>query len=233
MRSEPEIARRIAPADPSSWKTFDLISLLPDQLGQGRCLDLGCGSGARTDLCKLGYDYVGLDIFPAAGANVMGNAESLPFDTQSFELVVAASSFEHFPDPWAAAREVARVLRPGGCAVVSLSFLEPYHARSHFHMSHLGAEKLFCDAGLMVERLEPFEWTGPEAIAQAMFQFPLARWLVAAVVRPTLWLRRSAVRWLLRRYPPGTKRRRAEEFLAEERFRFAAGIKLRLRKPIS
>ena len=221
---------RIAAADPTSWSTFDLAPLLPDEAG--RCLDLGCGPGARRDLEARGFAYVGVDRSSVAGADVRGDAQALPFASEVFDLVVAASSFEHFPDPWSAAREVARVLRPGGCAVVSLSFLEPYHARSHFHMSHLGAAKLFGDAGLAVERIEPFEWTGPEATAQALFQVALARWLVAALVRPTLWLRSTAVRLLIRRYPPGPKRRRAQEFLAEERFRFTAGIKLRLRKPV-
>lgn len=220
---------RITAPDPSSWDTFDLRPLIPP--GSGQCLDLGCGPGAREDLSALGYDYVGLDYAETAAADVRGDAQCLPLADGCFDLVIAASSFEHFPDPWAAARETARVLAPGGCAVVSLSFLEPYHARSHFHMSHLGAEKLFRDVGLHVETIQPFEWTGPEASAQALFQFAPMRWLTAAVVRPALWARALAVRALIMRYPDGPKRERAREFLAEERFRFTAGIKLRARRP--
>lgn len=182
-------------------------------------------------MTAMGYEYIGLDFAPTAAADVRGDAQRLPFANASFDLVIAASSFEHFPDPFAAARETARVLTPDGCVVVSLSFLEPYHARSHYHMSHLGAEKLFADAGLVVERVEPFEWTGPEASAQALFQFAPMRWLTAAVVRPALWARALAVRILIARYPDGAKRERAREFLAEERFRFTAGIKLRARRP--
>ena len=184
------------------------------------------------DLTALGFDYIGLDHVPTPAADVLADAERLPFADGVFDLVIAASSFEHFPNPWAAARETARVLAPGGCAVISLSFLEPYHARSHFHMSHLGAAKLFCDSGLLVERVEPFEWTGPEATAQALFQLAPMRWLTAGIVRPALWLRRLLVRALIAYYPAGTRRERAREFLAEERFRFTAGIKLRVRRPI-
>jgi SAM-dependent methyltransferase len=220
---------RSTATDRSSWNTFDLRALLPP--GPGRCLDLGCGPGARADLTALGWHYVGLDYAATPAANVRGDAQCLPFVDGCFDLVVAASSFEHFPDPWAAAQETARVLAPGGSVVVSLSFLEPYHARSHYHMSHLGAAKLFHDVGLTVERVAPFEWTGPEATAQALFQLAPMRWLTASVVRPVLWLRQLAVRVLIARYPDGPKRERAREFLAEEPFRFTAGIKLRARRP--
>lgn len=220
---------RIAPADPTSWQTFDLRGLLPS--GGGRVLDLGCGPGARRDLTGAGFRYVGLDVALTAGVQVVGRAESLPFGAESFDLVVAASSFEHFPDPWAAAAEVARVLRPGGTLVASVSFLEPYHARSHFHMSHLGVTRLLNESGLTVEELRPFEWTGVEAAAQAMLQTRLARWAVVAWVRPVLWARRLLVRLMVARMSPGPKRERAQEFLREEPFRFTAGIKVRARRP--
>ena len=57
------------------------------------------------------------------------------------------------------------------------------------------------------------------------------RWLTAALVRPTLWLRKLVILLVIARSPVGPRRERAQEFLAEERFRFTAGIKLRLRRP--
>ena len=49
------------------------------------------------------------------------DARSLAFEDASFDVVFSLSSFEHFGSPAdkaAAAREMGRVLRPGGCAVV-------------------------------------------------------------------------------------------------------------------
>ena len=49
------------------------------------------------------------------------DARSLAFDAASFDVIFSVSSFEHFGSPSdkaRAAREMGRVLRPGGCAVV-------------------------------------------------------------------------------------------------------------------
>lgn len=42
------------------------------------------------------------------------DAESLPFDDNSFDLVTCRLAFHHFPDPHQALAEFARVLKPGG-----------------------------------------------------------------------------------------------------------------------
>ncbi len=220
---------RLSSRDTSSWDTFDIKPMIPGN--GGLCLDLGCGPGARHDLVRMGYDYIGIDRFDAAAADTIGSAERLPFQADCFDLVIAASSFEHFADPWAAAREIRRILKPGGVVVASLSFLEPYHGHSYFHMSHLGAARLFNDSGLLVTQLEPFEWTGIEASIQMMFRMRWLRWLSALLLRPVLGLRRLMIRRIIARTPEGPMKNRAREFLEEERFRFTAGIKIRAQKP--
>ncbi len=54
-----------------------------------------------------------------------GGAEALPLPDGTFDLVTSTMSFHHWPDPAAGLREIARVLRLGGCfalADVSLPF---------------------------------------------------------------------------------------------------------------
>ena len=221
---------RISKKTPSSWDTFDIKNFIAP--GHGPCLDIGCGPGAKQDIEGLGYNYIGIDIVNTSGTSVIGKAERLPFAPNIFNLVVAASSFEHFPDPWQAAREIARVLKKDGYVVVSASFLEPYHARSYFHMTHIGIAKLFESAGLVIDSIEPLEWTGPEALAQALFQFAPARWLTYVITRSTLFMRRLVCLFLLRWYKNESQKERIKEFLEEERFRFAAGIKVKAHKTI-
>ncbi|MBF8193615.1 class I SAM-dependent methyltransferase [Nonomuraea sp. K274] len=56
-----------------------------------------------------------------AGAAVdfrLGNASSMPFDDESFDFVVCCAAFKNFSDPVGALREMHRVLRPGGGALI-------------------------------------------------------------------------------------------------------------------
>jgi 2-polyprenyl-3-methyl-5-hydroxy-6-metoxy-1,4-benzoquinol methylase len=56
-----------------------------------------------------------------------GDAETLPFRDQSFDLVYAFGVLHHTPDIMSAVHEVHRVLRPGGTAIIGL-----YHRNSVF-----------------------------------------------------------------------------------------------------
>lgn len=94
---------------------------------RGRILENGCGVGMYVQkLSALGGSVVGLEydfdrsqdahqhsphILSAAG-------EYLPFSDGSFDLVLSHEVLEHVQDDRLAAREIARVLRPGGRAVI-------------------------------------------------------------------------------------------------------------------
>ena len=86
-----------------------------------RILHLGCGwdkagvTRPYTDRCEV----VGLDPDPSVAERfhstfVLGTAEQLPFEADSFDLVVSEYVLEHVERPEAAFAEVGRVLKPGG-----------------------------------------------------------------------------------------------------------------------
>lgn len=95
-------------------------------LGKGaRVADLGCGSGAFTNLLRqAGYDTVGVDISPKLievghakypGLDLrVGDVEQLSFAPESFDGVMLSGIVHHLPDPGRCAAEVARVLRRRG-----------------------------------------------------------------------------------------------------------------------
>ncbi len=101
------------------------------QLGLGRShrvLDIGCGTGlASIPLIVNGFEVVGIDASPAMLAKaraaypqarwVAGRAEALPFEDDSFDLVISAQAF-HQVDRGAAMEALVRVLRPGGIAAL-------------------------------------------------------------------------------------------------------------------
>ena len=100
----------------------DALSL-SDMKPRHRILDLGCGTGRNlVELEKFGGS-VGLDVESKAlsycrerGRDmlVQASAESLPFRSTSFDLVIALDLLEHLDDDIESARDVWRILQPGG-----------------------------------------------------------------------------------------------------------------------
>ena len=118
----PAIAQRIEPASATVVSSVGV--------GEGdRVLDVATGTGnAALVAAALGGEVTGLDLTPklievarqrAQEAElrvefVEGDAESLPFDDDSFDRVVSVFGVMFAPDQQRAADELARVCRPGG-----------------------------------------------------------------------------------------------------------------------
>jgi SAM-dependent methyltransferase len=80
-------------------------------------------------------------------------ASKLPSD--SIDVVVMAAVIEHVQQPFDAAREIGRILKPGGCALLIAPFYYPIHARPHdyFRFTEYGLRLLF--SHMDVTELEP------------------------------------------------------------------------------
>jgi SAM-dependent methyltransferase len=96
-------------------------ALLAEHASPGaRVLDLGCGDGwllpmiAARGARAVGVDLSRGELSRAPAACVQGRAETLPFADGAFDACLSHLAFSILPDPVAAAREVARVLAPGG-----------------------------------------------------------------------------------------------------------------------
>lgn len=125
-----------------AWRRFAVrhAGLAPSD----RVLDVACGTGDLTEAFAragaaevIGLDFTAemLDIArdkaprrlgPDAGRvrYLQGDAQQLPFEDRSFEVVSIAFGIRNVQDPMRALREFRRVLRPGGRLVV-LEFAEP------------------------------------------------------------------------------------------------------------
>lgn len=97
----------------------------------GRALDIGCQGGHQLALLADDFDsLVGLDIapyesmwpqFPYIDFVVHDvDTEPLPFPDEYFRTVIATNVFEHVFDVFGLARELARVLEPGGTCLVAV-----------------------------------------------------------------------------------------------------------------
>jgi len=105
-------------------------------------LVLDCGAGQRD----IYYDnVVNFEIVEYDTTDVLGVGEKLPFIDNAFDAVISMSVMEHVKDPFLCAKEIARVLKPGGELVCGVPFLQPYHGYPHhyYNMTSQGLENLF------------------------------------------------------------------------------------------
>ena len=141
-----------------------------------KVLEIGCGVGTDgLQFARAGAIYTGIDLTEAAvglarknfeSAGVRGefrvsDAENLDFTDESFDIVYSHGVLHHTPDIEAAVREVHRVLKPGGRAIVMLYHRGSYNYRVGIRvLRRAGAGLLRSEGGIkIVNRLtgEPVE----------------------------------------------------------------------------
>jgi SAM-dependent methyltransferase len=136
-------------------------------LERPRILDVGCGTGANLIMLAQFGEAHGLDVSSDAlefcatrGLNdvSLGAAEELPYPDASFDLVTALDVIEHLDDDLAGMKEIHRVLRPNGRALLfvpAFMFLwgvqdEVSHHRRRYRLPEL--ERVVTAAGFTLER---------------------------------------------------------------------------------
>lgn len=147
----------------NSFEKDVVLRLLGDLSGM-RVLDVGCGTGRLfKEVISRNGELVGTDVsaemlkvagqkYPSVETTV-ADIENLPFEDESFDVVLALLVVVHLKDLKSAFEEVFRVLRPGGFFIVSninqrkapklkLSGKREIVINSHYHMPKKIVEKL-------------------------------------------------------------------------------------------
>lgn len=75
------------------------------------------------------------------------DAHCLPFPDDTFDRVYSLAVFEHLHSPWLAAKEIHRVLKPGGKCYTLTAFMQHMHGYPdhYFNMTVSGLEHIFKD----------------------------------------------------------------------------------------
>jgi SAM-dependent methyltransferase len=161
-----------------------VVRAMLDQRDPGRVLDAACGTGRHARwLAARGHEVVGVDCTPAMLARARaslpevtfaeGDLRALPLADAAFDIVVSALALAHLDDLTPAVAELARVLTPGGVAVVSV--LHPFQA-------HLGWHAPFSDD----EGVRRFVREHPHTHADYFAAFGAAGLSVTGCVEPAL-----------------------------------------------
>jgi len=97
--------------------------------GTGRALDIGAAGGGNTRVLKAhGWQAVAVEFSGSAAevahargmSTVRADARKLPLRSRSCDLVTAFDVLEHIDEDYLAAAEIARVLQPGGRALIAV-----------------------------------------------------------------------------------------------------------------
>lgn len=110
-------------------------------LNFNKLLDVGCGTAFLIDLLSKEHNanFYGLDLSDkmieiAKSKNIknadfaVGKSNELPYDDDTFDIVVCSQSFHHYPYQDEAVDEVYRVLKKGGLYILSDSGLGGFSA---------------------------------------------------------------------------------------------------------
>ncbi|EXI78074.1 MAG: Demethylmenaquinone methyltransferase [Candidatus Accumulibacter appositus] len=111
------------------------LTFLPAEPAQ--VLLSGIGTGLDLPLLPAQHSYTGIDLTHAMLQRAVpraaqldfrclqGDCQRLPFSDHSFDLAILHLILAVLPDPVACLRETARVLKPGGRALIFDKFLRP------------------------------------------------------------------------------------------------------------
>jgi len=109
----------------------------------GGSLRITQGKGNRFDPEGLwmkdilrGVTYRILDPVPDYQPDIVGDIHALPFDDNSQDAIICVSVLEHVEDPIRACKEIYRVLKPGGMALIYIPFLYYYHAETGYYKDY-------------------------------------------------------------------------------------------------
>jgi SAM-dependent methyltransferase len=98
-------------------------------------------------------NYTMVDIKTGPDVDVVADLHSLPLEWSSrYDACIANAVFEHLERPWIAAKEIARILAPGGVCYISTHQTFPLHGypKDFFRFSTDALSLIFSDAGLEV-----------------------------------------------------------------------------------
>jgi SAM-dependent methyltransferase len=137
-------------------------------------LDFGAGI-KRPD--ELAANAVLIDAIQFPNIDVVTSCDRLPFNDETFSLVVSQAVFEHLPNPFQAAKEILRVLKPGGTVLIDTAFMTPFHADPdhYFNMTTEGLRAIMNGYEIIETGVQPYQAASIGLILQLETILPLMK----------------------------------------------------------
>jgi SAM-dependent methyltransferase len=131
--------------------------------------------------------YQPLMIYGSYNCDGHQDIQNMTYVDNSFDAVLCIEVLEHVANPFLAANEILRVLRPNGTLLITVPFLAHYHGKQgathspdHEHypdfwrFTHQGLEELFCN----YQNVRVFPLDGPVEFRLKQFYLePILAWV--------------------------------------------------------
>lgn len=166
---------------------FYAIGVARDQASES-ILELGCGTGYGTaELAEALPSVVAVDrIAPDAetrhpNASFMrADARSIPLRPGRFDMVVSFQVIEHIENPRPYLDTIARMLKPGGCALLTTPNIKESDGENPFHVREYSAEEL---SELLLPHFEEVEMLGVSATEEPKAYYDARLRRIKSIVR--------------------------------------------------
>lgn len=128
-----------------------------------RVIEVGSKDYGNTASFREHYrkaEYVGVDIEPGLGVDVVQDLVQGTGGLAPADVVICCSVLEHTPKPWLMAENITRLVMPGGWLYISVPWVQRYHKYpdDYFRFSPAGIQALFPDFSF----LQPSLQTSPD-----------------------------------------------------------------------
>jgi predicted SAM-dependent methyltransferase len=132
------------PNDPMARRDRFIIDALGELPHDAMVVNIGCGVVRRFEaVCHSRYMATDLRVLPSV--DFASDASALPIADHSVDVVLSLELLEHVPEPTAVLREIVRILKPGGTAMISVPSTVPRHDDNDYWrftaqgLDHLGS----------------------------------------------------------------------------------------------
>lgn len=127
-----------------------------DKYARGNFLDLGCGNKPYESLYKPKTEsQTGCDVQQGDRnrVDVICPATELKFEANTFDSILCTQVLEHVYDHHTMAKEIFRVLKPGGHIILTVPFVWELHEEPYdfFRFTPHSLRELFSEAGLEID----------------------------------------------------------------------------------
>ncbi|SDM37501.1 class I SAM-dependent methyltransferase [Allokutzneria albata] len=181
-----EAARHLPEQGLVAWR--EAVSRHLDPRPGTRLLDLGAGTGMWSRAFAAWYDVDVIAVEPSEAMRarcphpraLAGDASTIPLADNSVDAAWLSTMIHHVPDPTAAARELRRVLRPGGQVLIRSAFAGRHDSITLFRFfreavrvldtypSVEDVEAAFATAGFTTVSFEPVPQTTSPSLREVL-----------------------------------------------------------------